>query len=174
MKKGETVETIAEKLKTALESVTPPIKRSMGCHVAGFVGEETPKKPKLRHVFHADWHNAGEFTNEDCHSEYHTVYGNKISYRIRKDYPILFNGDSLIANLLFNYARNIENYYDIIPNKLSLNDCEELAKMIIGTSIQRLDYFFDLRKFEKIEKAVGGGISVAKITEEGFEWVRRK
>ncbi len=77
---------------------------------------------------------------------------------------MLFNGDSLVANLLFNYARKIEPYYDIVPHKLTLNDCEKLATMIIGTSTQRLDYFFDLRKLTRMRRAVGGGISSAEIT----------
>ena len=166
---GETVDSIADKLRTDLESISPPIDGSMGCHIAGFVGSDESRKPKLRHVFHcAGWHNAGEFTNENCHTEYHTIYGNKVTFRVEKDYPVLFNGDSLIANLLFNYAPKIEQYYGIIPNKLTLQNCEELAKMIIGTSIQRLDYFFDLRKFERMDKAVGGGIDITRITKEEF------
>jgi hypothetical protein len=51
-----------------------------------------------------------------------------------------------------------------------------LAKFVINTSIQRLDYFSDSRKFKKIDpKPVGGQPSIAKITlEKGFEWEETK
>jgi hypothetical protein len=173
VKEGFTVDDIAEELKKTLESIDLMSDWSMGFHIAGFV----EKKPKLRHVFHTAWHDAGEFTNEDCHLEYHiTDTGDKVSYRTRKDYPTLFNGDSFVANALFNYSTLIQPYYYLSPHELSLNDCIELAKFVINTSIQRLDYFSDSRKFKKIDpKPVGGQPSIAKITlEKGFEWEETK
>jgi hypothetical protein len=70
----------------------------------------------------------------------------------------------------------IQPYYYLSPHELSLDECINLAKFVIGASIQRLDYFFDSRKFKKIDpKPVGGEPSVAKITaEKGFEWVENK
>jgi hypothetical protein len=145
----------------------------MGFHVAGYVDSETGRVPHLRHVFRSDWHEPGEFINEDCHIEYHLApYGDKVSYRKRKDYPILFNGDNLVANALFNFAPMIRPYYNIVPHLLSLSQCIELAKLVISTSIQRLNYFFDIRQFQKIPPTVGGGVKIAQITEtEGFKCV---
>ncbi len=76
---GDTVDTIAEKLKTELQSLTIPITRPMGCHVVGFMDEGLSRKPKLRHVFHEEWNDAGEFTNEDSHSEYYPHMVTKLS-----------------------------------------------------------------------------------------------
>lgn len=169
VKEGFTLDDVAEELKITLESISPKIEHPMGFHIAAYL----KNRPKLRHVFHMDWHNPGEFTNEDCHLEYHTEYGDKLIYRIRKEYPPLFNGDSFIANAFFNYATQIQPYYYLLPHKLSLDECVSLARMIIDTAIQRLDYYVDSRKFEKINSStVGGGISIAKITEtKGFEWI---
>ena len=170
--RGDTVDVIAEKLKESLESVTPPIDDRMGFHVAGYIDFEGHRVPHLRHVFRWDWHNPGKFTNEDCHAEYHLPNGDRVLYKTRKEYPPLFNGDNLIANALFNYAPNIKPYYDIVPHLLSLRDCIELAKLVVSTSIQRLNYFFDVRQFQKIPPIVGGGVRIAKITEiNGFAWV---
>lgn len=167
---GCTVDTVAAELKASLESLTHPIVGRMGFHIVGYKDNGASNKPQLRHVFQTDWHAPGKFTNEDCHVEYHDEFGNRVEYRIKREYPTLFNGDSLVANALFNYAPLIQPYYGILPHQLHLSECEELAKLIIGTSIERLDYFFDLRKFEKMKKSVGGGISMGRITEhKGFE-----
>lgn len=101
-----------------------------------------------------------------------TDTGDTVRYRTRKDYPTLFNGDSFIANALFNYSAQIQPYYYLEPHELSLEDCISLAKFVIDISIQRLDYFFDSRKFKKIDpKPVGGDSSIATITlKRGFEW----
>lgn len=171
--RGDTVDILAKKLKQCLEDVTPQIKSNMGFHIAGYIEGNGGKVPHLRHVFHSDWHNPGEFTNEDCHCEYHIPpHGDKVTYRTRKEYPPLFNGDNLIANALFNYAPSIRPYYGIVPHLLSLKDCIDLAKLVIGASIQRLNYFFDLRFFQKIPQTVGGRMSIATITRgTGFRWV---
>jgi hypothetical protein len=172
IERGDTVDAIAGKLKQCLENVTPPISSRMGFHVAGYIDLEGHRAPHLRHVFRWDWHRPGEFTNENSHTEYHLPYGDRVSYKTRKEYPTLFNGDNLIANALFNYAPSIRPYCGVVTHLLSLNDCIELAKLVISTSIQRLNYFFDLRQFRKIPPIVGGGVKIAKITEiNGFEWV---
>lgn len=172
VEEGDTVDTIAEKLKEKLEGVTPRIDDRMGFHVAGYINSDDHKVPHLNHVFHWNWHGPGEFTNEDCHVEYHLPNGNKVLYKVRKEYPPLFNGDNLVANALFNYAPNIQPYYSIVPHLLSLKDCIELAELVVSTSIQRLNYFFDLTQFQKIPPIVGGGVRIATITESnGFEWI---
>jgi hypothetical protein len=169
LSQNDNVDSIASKLTQYLGGMTPQIEKGvrMGFHIAGYV--ET--KPKLRHVFHESWHNAGEFTNEDCHTESHFtggygfLEGSKILYRFRKDYPVLFNGDNLVANALFNYAPTLNPYCRIVPHLLKLDDCVELAKLIVSTSIHRLNYYFDQR-MRSIPKTVGGPIYIATITME--------
>jgi len=164
-RKSDDVDALAFKLTQYFQTISPKIAIGdrMGFHIAGYV----ENAPKLRHVFHESWHNAGEFTNEDCHVEYHIYPGNKVSYKERKDYPVLFNGDNLIANMLFNYSRTLAPYYSIVPHELKLDECVELAKLIISASIHRLNYYFD-QSMERsgIPKTVGGPICIATITKE--------
>jgi len=167
LSRSDDVDSIAKKMKTYLENIAPKIERRMGLHITGYIDNT----PKLRHVFHEFWHINGEFVNEDCHAEcYLPPLGNKVMYREPKEYPVLFNGDNLVANALFNYAPKFPPYSAIVPHKLSLGDCVELAKLIIGMSIHRLNYFFDQRMQQnKVPKTVGGPIYIATITpEKGF------
>lgn len=168
---NDSVDEIASKLKEKLEAVTPKIERRCGFHIAGY--SKSTKIPKLRHVFHENWHDAGQFTNEDCHKEFHTKNGNKVVYRYERDCPVLFNGDNFIANALFNIARLTRPDIRIIPRRLSLKECIELVDLIINTSINRLDYYFDLNKYKKIEPDVGGGISILVIKDGEPEWIKR-
>jgi len=172
VKKGDTVDDIAEQLKLYFEKCAPSIDCRMGLHVTGYVKRDGRWIPRLRHVFHTSWLESREFVNEDCHREYHFPNGNKMIYGTEIQYPPLFNGDNLIANALFNYAPNVRPYYSIIPNLLSLKDCISLAKLVVDISIERLNYFFDQRHFQKIPATVGGGITMARLTEKrGFEWL---
>lgn len=142
----------------------------MGVHIAGY----SDGKVRLKHVFHSVWHKAGEFTDEDCHLQYHlTDTGDEVCYRVRIDFPTLFNGDNFVASALFNYATQIQPRYYISPIELTLDDCINLAKFVIDSSIQRLDYFVDSRKFKKIDpKTVGGKPRIGIITvKKGFEWI---
>ena len=163
------VDEIASKLKEKLEAITPKIKRRCGFHVAGY--SKSTQKPKLRHIFHENWHDDGQFTNEDCHKEYHASVGNRVVYRYAKDFPVLFNGDNFIANALFNFAKLLRPNIRIIPRRLSLKECTEIVALIISTSINRLDYYFDLSKYEKIDPDVGGGISLLVINKDGPTWI---
>ena len=171
--KDDSVDATAEKLKDYLESLSPPINDVMGIHVAGFTKEKSNEHPRLHHVFHWSWHKPGEFSNENCHEEYHFSNGDRVQFNKRREYPVLFNGDNLVANALFNYAPRIKSYYRILTHKLKLKECIELADLVINTSIQRLHYFFDTRHFEKIKPTVGGGVLKASITPtEGFKWIK--
>jgi hypothetical protein len=170
----DSVDKTAEKLKEYLEKIAPPIKDLMGLHIAGYIKEGSAIHPRLRHVFHWSWHKPGEFTNENCHEEYHFSNGDRVLFREKRKYPALFNGDNLVANALFNYAPRIRPYYRILTNKLSLKECIELANLIINASIQRIHYFFDVRYFQKIPPTVGGGVQMAQITaSEGFRWIEK-
>lgn len=166
------VNEIASKLREKLERIAPKIESRCGFHVAGYL--ESSKKPKLRHVFHEKWHDSGKFTDEDCHKEFHTEEGHKVVYRYERDYPVLFNGDNFIANALFNIAPWVERRPDIriIPRRLSIEECIDLVTLIIDTSINRLDYYFDLNKYKKIDPDVGGGISILVIKHDEAKWIK--
>lgn len=164
LKSTDRVDEIASKLKIKLEAITPKIEKRCGFHIGGY--SKSTKKPKLRHIFHENWHDDGQFTNEDCHKEYHDIMGNRVVYRCEKDYPILFNGDNFIANSLFNVARLKIPYIRIIPETLSIRECKELVALVITTSINRLDYYFDTRKYKKIDPDVGGGVSILVIKDD--------
>lgn len=170
--KTDTVDEVAEKLKNYLQDLKPKIQSRMGLHLAGYVKKEEEYIPRLRHVFHERWHTTGDFTNENCHIEYHQD-GKRIPFPSYFSYPPLFNGDNAIANCLFNYIPFVtKGRQRIQTDLLTLNDCLELAELIVGVSIQRLNYYVDSR-LVKIPKAVGGKIYIGKITPaKGFEWVK--
>ena len=50
----------------------------------------------------------------------------------------------------------------------------EVVALIISTSINRLDYYFDVSKYEKIEPDVGGGISILIINKAKPRWIQIK
>jgi len=172
--KGDNVDAVAEKLKNRLEKALPTLDNGMGFHIAGYIQADGHKVPRLRHVFHS-WQQPGKFTNENSHNEYHLPNGDKITYQVAKEYPILFNGDNLVANALFNYAPYIKPYFRIVPHLLSLDECVELAKLVVSTSISRLNYYFDIRQYKKIPPIVGGSARIVTITEDGkFNWIQEK
>lgn len=172
--KGDNVDAVAEKLKNRMEQALPTLDIGMGFHVAGYVQSDGHKVPRLRHVFHS-WQKPGKFTNENSHNEYHLPNGDKVTYQVAKEYPVLFNGDNLIANALFNYAPYIKPYFRIISHLLSLDDCIDLAKLVVSTSISRLNYYFDIRQYKKIPPIVGGSARIVTITEDGkFNWIQEK
>jgi hypothetical protein len=60
----------------------------------------------------------------------------------------------------------------IQPDSLTLEECLELAELVVGMSIKRLNYYVDSES-RKVPKTVGGTVLVAKITPtKGFEWVK--
>ena len=169
---NDSVDEIASALENELKTqFMPKVDKRCGFHVAGY--SRSTKKPRLRHVFHESWHDAGQFTDEDCHWKFHTKNGHTVTYRYERDYLVLFNGDNFIANVLFNLAPTIRPDIRIIPRQLSLKECIELVDLIISTSINRLDYYFDLSKFKKIEPDVGGGVSILVIRPGAYEWIKR-
>lgn len=163
--KKDDVDSIADKLKSFFEKFVPELYISMGMHLAGY----KDKIPRLHHVFHEGWHGKGQFTNEDCHKEYHFPSGDKVLYRDYKEYPVLFNGDNLIANALFNYIPRIQDCM-IFPKYLQLDDCVDLAKLIISTSINRLNYYFyPIMRSNKIPETIAYPIYITTITQLGLK-----
>ena len=168
----DTIDDVAEKLKNYLQNVEPKIHVRMGLHLTGYVKKKEEHTPRLRHIFHERWHSSGEFTNEDSNIEWHRN-GERIPFSSYRSFPALFNGDNAIANCLFNYIPSItRGRQRIQTDLLTLDECLDLAELIVGLSIQRLNYYVDTR-LERIPKTVGGKIFVAKITPaKGFEWVK--
>lgn len=170
---NDDVNTVSEKLKRYLESFTPKIEGSMGIHLAGFCRNGNNVYPQLRHVFHVSWHRIGEFTNENSNQEYHLPDGTKRSFKY-DPFIALFNGDNAIANAFFNFLPVIypSRRRQIILDLLGLDEGVRLAKLIIKTSGDILDFLFSLDQ----KKVITGvrGLMVAKITQKnGFEWVEK-
>lgn len=174
VEKADTIDQVAKKLCEHLQSVTPKIQERMGLHLAGYDRTDGKPIPQLRHIFHERWHNDGEFTNENCHKEAH-LNGKRFQFKSYAPYPPLFNGDNTIANCLFNFIPAMtEGRQRIQPDSLALEECLDLAGLVVGVSIQRLNYYFD-SELRKVPKTVGGKVLIAKITsEKGFEWVKNE
>jgi hypothetical protein len=174
VEKTDTIDQVAEKLSEHLRSVTPKIQKRMGLHLAGYIRKGDKSIPQLRHIFHERWHSDGEFTNENCHNEAH-IDGKKVLFKSYVPYLPLFNGDNAIANCLFNYIPSAtRGMQRIQPDLLTLEECMELAELVVGVSIQRLNYYVD-SQLRKVPQTVGGKVLIAKITpEKGFEWVKNE
>lgn len=160
---------VASELKKKLETSSPVIRKGESCgfHVAGYL----ESKPRLRHVFHERWHNAGEFVIEDCHREFHNPpYGDRVVRAREEQSPVLFNGDNFVANVLINIASSLRYDVRIVPKLLSLKECIELAALVISTSINRLDCYVDLSKYQKIDPDVGEGGHILLIQEDKEQW----
>jgi hypothetical protein len=172
VEKTDSLDQVAGKLSDCLRNITPNIHERMGLHLAGYLRKEDENVPQLRHIFHERWHRDGEFVCENCHIE-SLSEKERIEFPSYIPYPPLFNGDNAIANCLVNFIPYMtQGRQRIEPASLTLEECIELAELVVGTSIQRLNYFVD-SEFRKIPKTVGGKVLIAKITPtEGFEWVK--
>jgi len=175
IRSGDDVNSISEKLKSYLENLSPKIKQPMGIHVAGYCKELGGELyPQLRHIFHVSWHRDGEFTNEDSNREYHLENGTRISHAY-EPFIALFNGDYAVANALFLFLPTLssKSRRQIILDLLSLAECIGLARLIIHTSSDILNYLFTLYGEKAIEAVYG--INIATITkEDGFRWIEKR
>lgn len=174
VEKTDTIDQVAEKLTTLLRTVMPKNEYRMGLHLAGYVRNGDTPIPQLRHIFHEKWHKAGEFVCENCHIESLSEQG-RIKFPSYRPYPPLFNGDNAIANCLVNFIpRMTQGRQRIEPASLTLEECIDLAELVVGVSIQRLNYYVDA-EYRKVPKTVGGTVFIAKITPAtGFEWVKKE
>jgi len=168
----DTLDQVAEKLSDCLRNITPKIHERMGLHLTGYIRKGDKHVPQLRHIFHERWHRDGEFVCENCHIESLSEKG-RIEFPSYIPYPQLFNGDNAIANCLVNFIPYMtQGRQRIEPASLTLEECIELVELVVGVSIQRLNYYVD-SEFRKVPKTVGGKVLIAKITPtEGFEWVK--
>jgi hypothetical protein len=174
VEKTDTLDQVADKLRDHFSKVTPKISERMGLHLAGYVMNEGKPTPQLRHIFHETWHLAGDFVAENCHIESLAANG-RVKFPSYRPYPPLFNGDNAIANCLVNVIPYMnQGSQKIAPASLKLEECIELAELVVGVSIQRLNYYVDAQ-YRKVPKTVGGTVYIAKITQaKGFEWVKKE
>lgn len=92
---NENVDTISEKIKDYFENLNILDETdSLGFHICGYVNG----KPQIHHVHHIPNFYHNKFINEDSTHE----YGGQPR---ELDYPILFNGDNKIPNLIINLIK---------------------------------------------------------------------
>ena len=88
----DNVLTISEKLKDYFEELDVLEDHdNLGFHICGYIGD----KAHIHHVHHISSFEKNQFKNEDSKQEFHGA----VRYI---EYPILFNGDNKIPNLIIN------------------------------------------------------------------------
>ena len=127
----------------------------IGFHLIGYDSED---KPCLKHVFHDIWLQKNQFINEDSRFEYHQGFANEkegvhqLGYRkiaINKQFPILFNGENSLPNLIIN---GVGIYQD------SINYWEFSEKEAREFLANILDWAIKLSKFRNYFKEKKNGI----------------
>ena len=104
------IDSVSEKIKIHFEKIKVlDSEDELGFHLAGYSNNHV----RLNHVFHTQWLKQNQFINEDCTRECHAAVSSDPSAQIigfkrtaiNNTYPILFNGDNKIPNLLLNGFR---------------------------------------------------------------------
>ncbi len=154
IKDNDNVHIISEKLKTHFESLNKlGGEYRLGFHVAGYFDD----KPVLKHIFHETWLKKDEFINEDCTLEYHQRVSTDPNIKIigykrfekKDDFPILFNGDNSLPNIILNgiqIYKDYINYWDF-----SETDAVDFLKFLMSTAI-------NIQKFRAHYRNAGGDI----------------
>lgn len=159
-----TVDTFAERITEYFQEFNPP--KAMGFHIAGYLGNN----PRIRHVFHVDWHNPNEFTNEETNVEFHDHQGNRQPHTPSEYYiPFLslFNGDNVIVqSLLLTIPGFHGSPYTLDLAKFSLNETVELVKLLSSVTIYLPQF---LRGYRQVGRTCGNGLDVATITPTNIE-----
>lgn len=159
-----TVDAFAERITEYFQEFNPPT--AMGFHIAGYLGNN----PKIRHVFHQDWHDTNEFTNEETNIEFHDHQGNRRPHTPSEDYiPFLslFNGDNVIVqSLLLSIPGFHGSPYTLDLEKFSLNETVELVKLLTSVTIYLPQF---LRGYRQVGRTCGNGLDVVKITPTNIE-----
>jgi hypothetical protein len=162
------VDSFAHELEQYLHDFSPDYQ--MGFHIAGY----QEGMPRIRHVFHVNWHNRNEFTNENSNVEFHDAKGNRVPHTPKEDYiPFLslFNGDNMVVQsllLLIPHFRGLN--YALDYETLSLEEAVNLSKLLISTTIHLQNF---LRGYRRIGRTCGNGLDVVKITPREISWVER-
>ena len=95
---------------------------NLGFHICGYIGDIA----HIHHVHHISSFERNRFRNEDSKQEFHTV----VRYI---DYPILFNGDNKIPNLIINLIGVFEDR--IKYEDFSGEQAEEFLIFLMETAI---------------------------------------
>jgi len=162
------VDTFSNRLRDYLQQYIPG--RNMGFHVAGYVDGQ----PRIRHVFHADWHPSNGFTSEESNRAFHDGQGRRIPHTQNGDYVpyiSLFNGDNaIVQSLLLSIPAFRGLNYVLDYEALSLEKAIRLAQLLISTTIYFQKF---LRGCTQIGRTCGNGLDVVRITPSKIEWVCR-
>ena len=139
---NDTPITISKKLKSHFEkSKFMEYDDQLGFHVCGYANGT----PYLHHVFHETWLGDNEFIDENAKSEFHQPLANQSGkvcsfQRVYKDneFPMLFNGDNKIPNLIINGIRFFQDKVDY-PN-FDKNKAKEFLIFLMATAIKLQEY----------------------------------
>jgi hypothetical protein len=162
------VDSFAQELEEYLHNFYP--NHQMGFHIAGY----QEGLPRIRHVFHVDWHNRNEFTNENSNMEFHDAQGNRIPHTSQENYiPYLslFNGDNIVVQGLLLLVPHFKGLnYALDYETLNLEEAINLSKLLISTTIHLQSY---LRGYRRVGRTCGNGLDIVTITPTEISWVGR-
>ena len=148
--KDDTIISISKKLKKHFEnSKFMEDDDQLGFHVSGYDNENS----HLHHVFHELWLNDNEFINEDSKAEFHRPLFNQQGsscgfQRVKNnnEFPMLFNGDNKIPNLIINGIRFFQDKVDF--SNFDKNKSKEFLIFLMNTAIE-------LQKYSEISSSSG-------------------
>jgi hypothetical protein len=139
----DSVSVVAEKLKIFLQNLKIwTCETQLGLHLTGYENN----RPVLRHVFHETWLPDNFFINEDCRFEYHDPVNKDPSIflqgfkKISKidPYPILFNGENSVPNLVINGMAMYKDKIDY--SKFSRDNAKEFMLAVMRFAIKLQDF----------------------------------
>lgn len=137
----DSILTIAEKLKNYFKDLKVlENDDELGFHLCGYIDNIQ----YFHHIFHSKSLKSNDFINEDCKREYH--YGYRTLVR-NLEYPIIFNGDNKIPNILINLLRTFGDKIDY--QNFEKERAKEFLKfmMVIAIKLQEFsDYSVRLGK----------------------------
>jgi len=163
----EDIDKIAEKLKIYLEENFNYYDSRMGFQIANFI----KSKPEIRHVFHEPWCPKGIFINENSNESFHNN-GIIYTFNPRRDYRAIFNGENSVANAFFNYIPLTFSDRFIFEQKLSLEECKKLIEIIIQTTHEILNFYFNKVDKSRVINVTGKETVIVKITNKGFKDIK--
>lgn len=140
--KEDNVLTIAEKLKNLFKDLKVlENDDELGFHLCGYL-ENTQHH---HHVFHSVSLNNNDFINEDCKKEYHVGYK---TYLGDLEFPIIFNGDNKIPNMIINILRAFKDKIDY--QNFQRARAKEFLKFMIEIAIKLQEFSSYSGEFGKL------------------------
>lgn len=157
------VDSIAERISNYFQQYDLP--QPMGFHIAGYLNH----RPKIRHVFHQNFHEPNEVTNEETNIEFHDIQGNRQPHTPTEDYVpylSLFNGDNVIVqSLLLSLPGFFGQIYNVDLARFSLDETQKLVKLLSSITIYLPQF---LRGYREVGRTCGNGLDVATITSDAI------